>query len=102
MAGEQDDQPELSKIFLRMTEVGRESAEKAGAATAVAAGNGATARGRVVISADVGISAAGEACVIRADAGISELAGRVTHSEKEHQISLWITVHVFETVSRSA
>ena len=32
MAGEQDDQPELSKIFLRMTEVWRESAEKAGAA----------------------------------------------------------------------
>ena len=32
MAGEQDDQPELSKIFLRMTEVGRESAENAGAA----------------------------------------------------------------------
>ncbi len=32
MAGEQDDQPELSKIFLRMTEVWRESAENAGAA----------------------------------------------------------------------
>lgn len=51
-----------------------------------------------VIPADVGMSAAGEACVISADAGISELAGRVIHSEKEHQISLWITVHVFETV----
>jgi hypothetical protein len=32
MAGEQDDRPELSKMFLRMTEVWRESAEKAGAA----------------------------------------------------------------------
>ena len=32
MAGEQDDQPELSRMFLRMTEVWRESAEKAGAA----------------------------------------------------------------------
>ncbi len=32
MAGEQDDQPELSKMFLRMSEVWRESAEKAGAA----------------------------------------------------------------------
>lgn len=32
MAGEQDDQPELSKMFLRMSEAWRESAEKAGAA----------------------------------------------------------------------
>lgn len=32
MAGEQDDQPELSKMFLRMSEVWRDSAEKAGAA----------------------------------------------------------------------
>ena len=32
MAGEQDDQPELSKMFLRMSEAWRDSAEKAGAA----------------------------------------------------------------------
>lgn len=32
MAGEQDDRPELSRMFLRMSEVWRESAEKAGAA----------------------------------------------------------------------
>lgn len=32
MAGEQDDRPELSKMFLRMSEVWRDSAEQAGAA----------------------------------------------------------------------
>ena len=70
----------------------------AGEAFVLPANTGSAAGDFSVISADVGISAAGEACVIPADAGISELAGRVIHSEKEHQISLWITVHVFETV----
>ena len=38
MAGEEDDRPELSKMFLRMSEAWRDSAEKAGAAAGIPMG----------------------------------------------------------------